>query len=45
LAQWYVAQENYKQALFYARNLARLVPGNQQVEQFVKQLEMMNSIN
>ena len=45
LAQWYVAEENYSQALFYARNLARLVPGNQQVQQFVKQLEMMNSIN
>jgi len=44
LAQWYAGEENYAQALFYARNLARLVPGNQQVQQFIQQLEMMNSI-
>jgi tetratricopeptide (TPR) repeat protein len=44
LAQWYAGEENYAQALFYARNLARLVPSNQQVQQFIQQLEMMNSI-
>lgn len=45
LAQSHLVKKEYRQALRYAQNLAGLVPGNQQVQQFLKQVEMMASLN
>ncbi|MFM9701335.1 tetratricopeptide repeat protein, partial [Streptomyces europaeiscabiei] len=45
LAQAYLANKQYDLAMRYARNLAQLVPGNQQIQQFIQQIKMMQSLN
>ena len=45
LAQSYIALNQFKHALFYAENLARLVPNNKQIQQMVEQLRMMQAVN
>ncbi|MBU2893610.1 hypothetical protein KO495_09790 [Colwellia sp. D2M02] len=45
LAQAYLAKKQYDLALRYAKNLALLVPGNQQIQQFIQQIQTMQSLN
>ncbi|WP_041523827.1 tetratricopeptide repeat protein [Gilvimarinus agarilyticus] len=39
LSQLYAANQQYDRALFYAKKLNALVPGNQQIQQMLRQLE------
>ncbi|MEC8326675.1 MAG: tetratricopeptide repeat protein [Pseudomonadota bacterium] len=45
LTQSYIALNQFKQALFYAENLARLLPNDRQIAQMVNQLRMMQGVN
>ena len=45
LTQSYIALNQFKQALFYAKNLARLLPNDQQIAQMINQLRIMQGVN
>ncbi len=43
LSQAYLAENDFINALFYARKLAELVPGNPQIEAMVEQIKLMQN--
>jgi tetratricopeptide (TPR) repeat protein/formate-dependent nitrite reductase cytochrome c552 subunit len=45
LAQAYAADKQYAKALYYAENLQKLVPNNQQINNMVRQFSMMQKNN